>query len=80
MVTYTARLPKCERVCSRVLCVYLGGLSSIITIPMIVYLAYVAVQLTFDFNVQLFRASKESRGYSDRSGPRNIEIGSVIHT
>ena len=27
----TARLPKCVRVCSRDLCVYLGGLSSTIT-------------------------------------------------
>ena len=36
----TVRLPKCVRVCSRVLCVYLGGLSSTIIIPLVVYFVY----------------------------------------
>ena len=35
------------------------------------------VQLTFDFEVQLLR-SKEREGYSDRSGPRILEIDLVI--
>ena len=32
--------PKCVRVCSRVLCVYLGGLSSTINIPLVIYFVY----------------------------------------
>ena len=40
VVTLTSRLPKCVRICSRVLCVYLGRLSSTINIPMVVYFAY----------------------------------------
>ena len=40
VVTLTARLPKCVRICSRVLCVLSGGLSTTIIIPMVIYLAY----------------------------------------
>ena len=36
----TARLPKCVSTCSRVLCIYLGGLSSTINIPLVVYFIY----------------------------------------
>ena len=37
VVILAARLPKCVRVCSRFLCVYLGGLSSTINIPLVIY-------------------------------------------
>ena len=40
VVILTVRLPNHVLVCSRVLYVYLGGLSSTINIPMVVYFFY----------------------------------------
>ena len=57
VVILTACLPKCVHVGSRVLCIYLGGLSPTINIQLVVYFVYGRVQLTFDFYVQLFRST-----------------------
>ena len=40
MVTPTTRLLKCVRICSGVMCIYLGRLSSTINIPKVVYFVY----------------------------------------
>ena len=45
--TLTARLPKCVCVCSRVLRVSLGRLSSTINIPMVVYFDYSSAKWSF---------------------------------
>ena len=40
VIRLNARLPKCVSVCSKVLCLYLGGLSSTISIPIVIYFSY----------------------------------------
>ena len=72
VVKLTACLAKCVSVCSRVLCVYLGGLSSIINIPLVVYFVYDS-KPTFDLDVQSLRSIFQKNPW-----PRIIDIGPAI--
>ena len=79
MIILTVHLPKCVRICSGVLCVYLNGLSSTINIPLVVYFVYGSTAIfLFQCPITSLSISKEPRGKGDRSGPRIIDIGQVI--
>ena len=88
MGTLTARLPKCARICTRDLCVYLGGLYSTINLHWS-YTLLTAVQLTFDFDVQLLRSifqkyqgataslwSKKNRNWPSNSRFSQVQVNS----
>ena len=73
VVTLTARLPKCVRVCSRILCIYLGGLSSTINGRTLCLWQYSKL-----CPIASLYISKELRGYGDRSGPKIIDFGTAV--